>query len=710
MALSHSQILKFSKAALALVAAAVVIAVVLALKRRVIPVAPPLAAVRTDPKALVESTSGRVVRFNRAHEDIRVEYERQLTYADSSTKLLKVKIVADDRGDGRSFTLTADEGDAGKDEALISLNGHVRLLEGDGFTADTNAATYDKRDDKVRAPGDITFHHNRLSGSGVGMLYEKNADVLTILEHAVMHIAPNDNGKGAAEVSAGHATFARMDHTVQFDGGVHVTRAGQVIDSSTAIVYLSDDDKRVTVLELHGNAAISGDAADAGSLQGISGSDVTLEYADDGQAIQHAIIGGNAVVKLSGGGGGKAGREISANALDIKLASDGATPIAMMAQQNVQLTLPADDALATRTVKAQTLAATSDPANPSRGLTRAEFTGGVEYREKSATVNRLARSARLQVGLKAAMAAFDSATFSGAARFEDAKVTGTASSLTYLADQGTLSLSGSEPASPRPHVFNDQIAVDANAIDVVLAGPVLNAKGTVKSVLQPPKKTADGDAKLPSMLKQDQAVAVTGDALKYNGDANTATYEGHAQLWQTETSIKAGTITIDSKTGDLTASGSVVTTTVLEQTDKEKKRKQRQQSVATSKAFAYSDKARRAHYDGDVHFSQAENDLSAATVDLFLKPDGNELERAEAFHPSNGVVLREQGRQTTGSKLSYSAADERYDVSGAPVSVIDQCGRTTSGRTLTFRKATDTIEIDGNRRVRTQTKNGTKCQ
>ena len=710
MKFSHAQVLKLSKFFLALIAAAVVVAVALALKRRVTPVAPPLVAVRTDPKAIVESTSGRAVRFNRAHEDIRVEYERQLTYADGSTKLVKVKIAADDRGDGRSFTLTADQGEAGKDEAVIALNGHVTLVEGDGFTAETAAATYDKRDDKVRAPGDITFHHNRLSGSGTGMVYDKNADVLTILERAVMHMAPNDQGKGSADVSAGHATYPRMDHLVEFEGGVHVKRSGQVIDSASAIVYLSDDDKRVTVLELHGDATIAAEAANAGSLQGISGKNVALEYGDDGQAIQHAIIDGNAAVKVSGGAG-KAGREIAANALDVTLAPDGATPITMIARQNVQLTLPADEAVATRTVRAQTLAAISDPDDPSRGLTRAEFIGGVEYREKSASVDRVARSARLDVGLKAAMAAFDSATFSGAARFEDAKVTGTASSLKYLADQGTLALSGSEPASPRPHVFNNQIAVDANTIDVVLAGPVLNAKGGVKSVLQPPKKTSDADsAKLPSMLKQDQAVAVTADALKYDGDANIATYDGHAQLWQTETSIRAGSITLDSKTGDLAASGSVVTSTILEQTDKDKKKKERQPSMATAKAFLYSDKARRAHYDGDVHFSQAENDLSAATVDLFLKPEGNELERAEASHPSNGIVLREQGRRTTGSKLSYLAADERYDITGAPVTVVDQCGRATNGRTLTFRKAADTIQIDGNRRVRTQTKNGTKCQ
>jgi lipopolysaccharide export system protein LptA len=148
---------------------------------------------------------------------------------------------------------------------------------------------------------------------------------------------------------------------------------------------------------------------------------------------------------------------------------------------------------------------------------------------------------------------------------------------------------------------------------------------------------------------------------------------------------------------------------MLDQTDKDKK-KQRVRSVARSGAFAYSDKDRKATYSGDVHFSQAENDMQAAKVDLFLKAGANEVERAEAFDGSNKLVLREQGRQTTGTKMSYSASDERYDVTGAPVAITDQCGRVTSGRTLTFKKATDTIEIDGNRRVRTQTKNGDKCQ
>ena len=169
------------KVVLALGALAVAVAVGLTIRRRDVPrPAPPV--LRTDPKAIVESTGGRAVRFNRAHEDIRVEYERQLTYKDGSTKLLGVKIATDDRGDGRRFVVTGDEGQVAKDEAIVALSGHIKLVEGDGFTAETDAATYDTRDATVHAPGPVTFHHNRLSGSGMGMLYEKKTDVLTILQ------------------------------------------------------------------------------------------------------------------------------------------------------------------------------------------------------------------------------------------------------------------------------------------------------------------------------------------------------------------------------------------------------------------------------------------------------------------------------------------------------------------------------------------------
>jgi LPS export ABC transporter protein LptC len=701
----------WAKGVLALVALAVAVAVGMTLKRRTAPPPPPV-VVRTDPKAIIETTGGKAVRITGAHEDIRVESERQLTYPDGSTKLSGVKISADNRGDGRHFVVIADEGQIGKNESAVALKGHIQLVEGDGFTAETGSATYDTHDAVVRAPGPVTFHHNRLSGSGIGMLYEKTSDVLTILEQSDMRIAPDTGGKGTAHVAAGTTVFARAARDIRFDGGVRVTHGGQTMSARTGLAHLSMDEKRIEQLDLHDSVHLDAATKTAGGLKSITGNEVTLNYAADGEALERVAVNGDAVIQLAGGTQATS-RRITAKGVNARLGPDGQTPVELEAKQNVELTLPADEAQAARTVKSAELVASGDPKEPERGLTKATFTGNVEYREKSAKVDRTAHAARLDVGLKAGMSAFDQASFTGAASFADQRITGSAASVKYDVDKGALELSGTEARSPRPHVENDQIAVDAAAVNVTLAGPNLLAWGNVKSTLQPPKKPAPGSnadgTKLPSMLKQDQAVIITADSLGYDGTASRAMYDGTAQLWQGDTSIKGDSIGIDSKSGDLTADGSVLTTTSVEQADKDKK-KERVRSTATADSFKYVDAQRQAAYRGGVHLTGGQGDLTAESIDLYLKPSGSELDRAEASDAANKLVLREQGRKTTGSKLTYTSADDRYQVAGTPVSITDQCGRVTKGRTLTFRKATDTIEVDGSQRVRTQTKNGEKCQ
>ena len=113
---------KATRIVMAIVAVGVCVSVAVTLKRRR-PAAPAAPLVRTDPRAVVESTGGRSVRCKSGHEDVRVEYQRQLTYQDGSTRLLGVKVSTDDRGDGRSFTVTGKEGDVGKDESMVTLNG-----------------------------------------------------------------------------------------------------------------------------------------------------------------------------------------------------------------------------------------------------------------------------------------------------------------------------------------------------------------------------------------------------------------------------------------------------------------------------------------------------------------------------------------------------------------------------------------------------------
>jgi lipopolysaccharide export system protein LptA len=360
-----------------------------------------------------------------------------------------------------------------------------------------------------------------------------------------------------------------------------------------------------------------------------------------------------------------------------------------------------------------------------RGLTDASFVGNVDYREAVSAARpstssgraepgpgralREARSNALEVALRPGMSAIDEARFSGVVRFEEGALAATGATARYLVDRGIVELRGGD-GPMIPHVVNPQIAVDAAAIDLTFLGPKMKATGSVKSLLKPEAAGAEkGQTRMPAMLKQDQPVNVVSDALAYDGTVSTARYSGNAQLWQGDTSIRAPSIDIDARSGDLAADGAdgtVTTSVMLDQTNATTKAQERVRSLGTSKAFKYDDGARRATYTGDAHLSGPEGDLTAPKIELYLKPSGNELERAEAYEE---VTLRESGRTTTGTRMTYFADTERYLVVGSPVKVVDECGGETVGRTLTFDKNADTIVLDGRKQFRTQSKGASKC-
>jgi lipopolysaccharide export system protein LptA len=415
------------------------------------------------------------------------------------------------------------------------------------------------------------------------------------------------------------------------------------------------------------------------------------------------LITSEALIQLAGEAG-QQGRQIAGNVIDIALAPDGSTPVALAGRDSVQLTFPPEPGTAGRTIRAASLDAKGEPG---RGLTRAAFTGNVQYRERGGSIDRTANAQNLDVTLKPGLSSIEQATFTHAVRFEEGKMTALAAAALYDLEKGTLALSGSEPQALVPHVINEQIVVDATTIDLVLDGPKVKAAGHVKSELKPASKgTAPGEAgtkvKMPSMLKQDLPVMVLGNALDYDGTASKGTYTGAARLFQGDTSIKGETIVIDTSVGNLSASGGVTTTTMLDQAGKDKT-KQRVHSIGTSKELNYQDADRRLTYTSDAHMVGPEGDMTAERIDLYLKPSGDELERAEGFE---NVTLREQNRETKGTKMIYTTANETYVVTGAPVKIVDQCQRETTGKTLTFNKGTDRIVVDGGAQIRTQTKGG----
>lgn len=693
--------------ALAILAVGSIMAVALAYKRRTPPPAESVPVARSEPNAVAESTGGRLTRYRSTRQDVIVEWQKEVTYASGATKLLGVKVTTQ-RGDGgRTFVITGREGGVGQNQSEIKLDGDVRLVASDGLTAAAEHAAYTDGDGIVRAPGPVTYSRGRVSGSGIGMIYDKTRDTLTIQTQAVVVQAPDARGAGGVKIDAGGATVARADKYIRFERGVTIEHGPRTIQADNGMAYLTDDSKRIDAIDLHGGAHITGSAQSAGGLRNLAARDMTLKYGADGQSLERVTTNGDSVIEMAGPAGAP-GRRISASLMDIVLARDGTTPTGLTAREGVEAQFPSDQPNGPmRTVRSQTLDAKGEAG---RGLTRAQFAGDVQYRERGAGVDRAARAEALDLALKPASGNIEEARFSRTVRFEEGQMGADAANARYVLTGGILELSGAEPATPVPHMVNDRLTIDARKIDIALAGPHVKASGDVKSVIKPAKtdRGQKSDVKVPSMLKGDQPVNVTASDLDYDGAKSMAVYTGSAQLWQGDTTIKASSIAIDNKSGDLTSEGPVTTAAILEETDKDQK-KQRVRSIGTSKDFRYEEAPRRATYTGDAHMRGPQGDMTANRIELYLKPSGDELERAEAY---DSVTLHEEsGRKTTGARLTYFGAEARYVVTGAPVKVVDACNRETIGKTLTFFKATDRIVVDGNEQVRTQTKGGaTTCK
>ncbi len=689
--------------AFALGAVAIAIAVAFAFQRRA--ASPGGTVLPTDPKALIEIVDFDKTRHNRDKEEVRIQAARMLVYGDGSSTGSKLTVTTV-RSGGTTFVLNADRAEVGKNESSYVLEGNVHLENSDGLSARTERASYQEAEGVIRAAGPVTFSRGRMSGSGIGFSYDKNVDRLRILKDVNVQTTGDSRAEGSQAPMTVTSGFPmeldRLAHIVRFERDFKATRGAEIIEGGSGAAHLTPEDDRLRLLELRGGSRITGAPGGVGSLESMTGRDIDLTYGADGETLEHAKIVGDGVIRVAGDGQ-QPGRQIVADIFEIPLGARGSRPTALTARGGVVLSLPAEKTAAGRTISADSLDGKGDEAN---GLTSALFTGNVVLTESGQGIQRSATSEMVQVAMKPGLTSIDEATFVRPVQFVDGKMTARAARGRYGLAAGNLELRGAEGGSGRPNVTDERIGIDANTIDIVLDGPKVHAKGAVRSALQP--APSGGDTKTPSMFKKDQPVNVTADDLQYDGAQEQATYSGNAQLWQAETTIKGLLIVLNNKNGDLRAAGEpVATTSVLMQTTKDGK-KERRIANAKSKELRYQESDRRVTYLGEAYVNGPQGELRAERIELYLKPSGDELERAEAYE---GVSLTEQRRKYTGDHLIYTSADERYIINGKPMKIVDECEGVTEGRSLTYLKGADRIIVDGTEqmRTRTQTQSGGKC-
>lgn len=657
---------------------------------------------REVPDASLENPGGGTHRITdpSGRDRFVIDFRKHIVLPDGRQRLQGVEATIR-RGDER-FVITAHEADVTPPELKEAVfRGNVHLTGGGGLEIKGDEARYTDADGVITIPGPVEFKKGRTSGTGTEATYDQSREVFWIRRDAQITVAPGQDGTGALKATAGAIGMARLEHYVRLEGNGRIDGDGRTAEANDITIRLTEDDERVRMLELRGNSRITG--TDAGA-QAMSARDIDMIYAEDGRTLQQARLIDNAVLQLPANGS-KTSRRIAASTIDVGLGADGSTVTSLVANDRVHVDLPGEGDAPDKRIRSATLNASGAEG----GLQSATFDGGVEYRETRAArrnlpaIDRTATSRTLVAQTAPGLGAIQRAEFRGNVKFsEPPDFVAEAQQGIYDIARDRLDLMPADglPGPPSPAVTDGSVSVAARTIQFGLSTRELTADTKVRSTIQPRKNGRSTErSKVPSVLSQDEPVNVTSNRLTYKGKDSAAVYTGNVTLWQgSDTTIKAPMITIDEKTGNLTAAGGVTTSLIIEDSKDKGTPKTRDATLGRAESFTYDDAKRLATYTGKAQITGPQGDVVGEKIELFLKAKVNELERAEAYGTNGAVQVRESKRIAKGSHLTYTASDDKYLMIGTPVEIIqekDGVCRQTIGTSATFNRASELATVQG---------------
>jgi lipopolysaccharide export system protein LptA len=291
----------------------------------------------------------------------------------------------------------------------------------------------------------------------------------------------------------------------------------------------------------------------------------------------------------------------------------------------------------------------------------------------------------------------------------------------------------------KPIFRDDNLEMTADRLAVDRATGNMLAAGSVQTTVRASNQAGSG-----GLLSGNQATHVIARQAQVLHDSQQAIFTGQARLWQGGDSIEAPVIELSQKMQTLTAYGQesckqCVHTTFLGQAAEalpsEKTKTVKAGEFAggnarrgpstfrvVSQGLLYSDAERKATFSdhveaisssGDVFADRAEVFLTPATVHSQARPvaasagavnkaslhsNSSPQSSVERIVATGHVVVAQQGRRGTGTRLVYTASDGRFVLTGDashPPQVVDSIQGTVTGEVLTFSSQTQAIIVSG---------------
>ena len=314
----------------------------------------------------------------------------------------------------------------------------------------------------------------------------------------------------------------------------------------------------------------------------------------------------------------------------------------------------------------------------------------------------------------------------------DKRMQAWANSARYTPADQMLVLTGS------PRVSDGAMATTAKTIRINRATGEALAQGDVKSTYSQLKEQPNG-----ALLASSSPIHVIARTMTAHNAGGVALYSGNARLWQDANIIEAPSIQFDRDRRFVTAQGSATepVQTILVQNQKPQNQKVQGAATGLEKGPAagkqsakgsgsgsqlggsspiaitatkltYADSERKVHYETGVVAKGADFTASAKTLDAYLLPRSQSLlSQTTGNQPLAGpgqldrmvaqddVIILQPNRRAEGQKLVYTAADNKFVLTGGASkelpSIFDAEQGKITGVSLTFFRGDDRVLVEG---------------
>jgi lipopolysaccharide export system protein LptA len=283
-----------------------------------------------------------------------------------------------------------------------------------------------------------------------------------------------------------------------------------------------------------------------------------------------------------------------------------------------------------------------------------------------------------------------------------------------------------------PRVSEGGMVTTARTIRIDRATDDAFADEDVKSTYSELQEQPNG-----ALLASASPIHVTAATMTAHNSPAVALYRGNARLWQDANIVEAPSIQFDRDRRFLVAQGTPTqpVSTVLAQAKLAQQGKAEQDGVPPSKAQAigepranakseekpadegpiaitsarltYADTERLAHYEGGVVAKGTSFTATSSTMDAYLRPRSQTSSNQRLAEHISGpgqldhlvakgnVVVQQPTRRAEGKTLVYTAADDKFVLTGGPPSIFDAERGKITGVSLTFFRGDDRVLVEG---------------